>query len=259
MKRRIHLKKRIFKNKKIKKINTIIIIAISLILLLFMIFKYVNEKLGPSLVSYAEVEVNRLASIIVSNAINKDVNESIDLEEIFVIEKDNQDKIQTIDYNSKIVNRVLIAASTAAQTSLKYLSEGKIDKLASYNTLEEMYQKYDKNKIKKGIIYEIPMGIAFNNPFLANLGPKIPVSFKLVGDITTNLNTKITSFGINSALLETSLYLKIKFIIVLPIIYKETSVEYNFPIVVKIIQSEIPQYYLNGYNQNSQILTLPVE
>lgn len=255
----MHLRKKIVRIKKIKKINIFIVVLVLLSLFIYMAFKYINKRVSPKLLTYAEVEINRLASVIISNAINSEINEKIDVEKIFIIEKDNNGKIQTIDYDSRVVNRILIATGTSVQTNLRYLSEGKIENIVSNSSIEDLYNKYGKSKVNRGVLYEIPMGVAFNNPFLANLGPRIPVSFKLVGDMTTNLNTKITNFGINSAMVETSLCLKVKLVIVLPITSKETKIEYIFPVAVKIIQGDIPEYYLNGYNQNSQILTLPVE
>jgi len=37
---------------------------------------------------------------------------------------------------------------------------------------------------------------------LSNLGPKIPVKFDLVGEVIINIETKITNYGINNAMME---------------------------------------------------------
>ena len=103
------------------------------------------------------------------------------------------------------------------------------------------------------------MGAVFNNSFLANLGPKIPIRFNLVGKIKANLKSTITDYGINNALIETVLHLTLTLKVILPITSEEISVESNVPISMKIISGEVPEYYLNGYNQTSLILTLPVE
>lgn len=255
----MHLKKRIINIRKIKKTNLLIVILLFLILFIFLTFKMINLKVVPTLINYAEIEINRLASILVGKIISNEVNDSIDTSNMFIIEKDETGKIQTIDYDSQVVNRVLVVAVTAIRTNLKYLSQGEFDKITTGNIIQELYDKYDKEKMNKGIFYEVPFGVAFNNPFLANLGPKIPVKFTLIGDISSGLNTKITNYGINNAIIETSLNIKVKLMIALPIYSKESEMGMTIPIVMKIIQGEIPKYYLNGYNQNSSILTLPVE
>jgi sporulation protein YunB len=103
------------------------------------------------------------------------------------------------------------------------------------------------------------MGAVFNNSFLNNLGPKIPIRFSLVGEIKANLKSTITNYGINNALIETVMHLTLNINVILPIATKEISVESNVPISMKIISGAVPEYYLNGYNQTSSILTLPVE
>lgn len=259
MRRRLHLKRRVFRINKIKKTHIFILILICLVFFIYISFKILNKKVVPTLLDYASIEIDRLASILVGKIISNEISNNIDTNKMFIIEKDEQGNIQTIDYDSKVVNQVLVAAVTTIRTNLKYFSEGNIDAITSNNIIQELYDKYDKNKLEKGIFYEVPFGVAFNNPFLANLGPKIPVKFNLVGDISSGLNTKITSYGINNAIIETSINIKVKLLVSLPIVSKKSESEMTIPIIVKIIQGEIPNYYLNGYNQNSSILTLPVE
>ena len=175
------------------------------------------------------------------------------------MERDEEGNIESIDYNSKEVNEILIASVTAISTNMKYLTEGKIDKVTMGDTLENFYDEYEAAKLKDGVIFEIPMGVAFKNPFLSNFGPKIPVKFYLIGDVTSKLETNIKSFSINSAYIETNLNLKVSLKITLPINSKQIDVENVIPLAIKVIQGKIPEVYLNGYNENAPNLTLPVE
>lgn len=259
MKRKIHLKRRIIKINKLRKRNILFIILIILILAIYLFFNFLTKNIGPTLLSYASLEVKKIASTIIGKALNSKISETIDINEIFIISKDKDGKIQTIDYNTKVVNLILIEAISTIQENIKYLNEGDIEKLEENGVLDEIYQKYDKEKVKQGIIYEVPLGVIFNNPFLNNLGPKIPVKFNLVGYLSSSLNTKVKTIGINSVILETIIDLKIQFVIELPISSKVEQETYKVPIAFKIIQGEIPNYYLNGYQQNSSILSLPVE
>ena len=77
-----------------------------------------------------------------------------------------------LDFNPLTVNKILTKVTNSVQINLKYIEQGKVELLAL--TTDELID-YDINKLKKGIIYEIPTGVIFNNSFLSNLGPKLPV------------------------------------------------------------------------------------
>ena len=70
--------------------------------------------------------------------------------------------------------------------------------------------------------------------------------------------TKITNYGINSALIEVNLEIKIKEKIILPITSKEIEVIQNTPIAIKLIQGTVPNYYSNGINKN-ETFSIPLE
>ena len=88
MRKRLRLKgkKRIGKfNKK----EILVIIFIFLIVAIYFSFKFINLKVNPILLDYAELESRKLASIVINNAVSKNVAENIDVEELFLITKDN--------------------------------------------------------------------------------------------------------------------------------------------------------------------------
>lgn len=245
--------------KKIKlknNMNFIICIIISIVLAVFFLFSYINKKVSPLLLDYAEIESKKLSSIIVSKAINNELAKELTVENLFVITKSDDGEIRTIDFNPVLVNQLLLKATTAVQTNLKYLEEGDIDKLElGENTLIN----YDPNNLREGIFYKVPTGIIFGNALLANLGPKIPVRFSLIGDIIANVVTNVTSYGINNALIDAKMSLKLNQKVILPIATRNISVEVTVPIALKVIQGVVPEYYFNGFTTNSEVFTLPVE
>lgn len=70
--------------------------------------------------------------------------------------------------------------------------------------------------------------------------------------------TKVTNYGINSALIEVNLQIKIKEKVILPITTKEIEVISNTPIAIKLIQGTVPNYYSNGINKN-ETFSIPIE
>ena len=61
---KMKLKKKIkFKSSK-NKINFVILVIIFLIISVFLVFKYINTRVSPLLLDYAEIESKKLSSII---------------------------------------------------------------------------------------------------------------------------------------------------------------------------------------------------
>lgn len=239
----------------ISKGKLFVFIIIFLFLAIYFSLKYINLKVNPILLDYAELESRKIASIVINNAVNKNVTENVDVEDLFLITKDANDEIKTIDFNPITVNKLLTKTTNSVQMNLKYIEQGKIELLdLATNALID----YNKDKLKQGIIYEIPTGVIFGNSFLANIGPTIPVKFSLVGDIISYVNTKITNYGINNALIEVNIVLELSEQVILPFVTNKIKIETTIPVALKLIQGSVPEYYMNGV-QNSPSFALPIE
>ena len=243
--------KRIRLKRKFKIKNSILIILL-LIISLFISLKFINLKVNPILLDYANMEARKLSSIIINDAVSKNFK-SINVDDLFIITKDNEE-IKSIDFNPIIVNQALTSTTTLIQTNLKYLEQGKIE-LLNLNT--DALIDYNTDKLRQGIIYEIPSGVIFGNSFLANIGPKIPVRFSIVGDIVSYVNTNVTDYGINNALIEVNVVLDLSIQVILPFVTDKIDIETSIPVALKLIQGGVPNYYLNGL-QNSPSISLPI-
>jgi sporulation protein YunB len=254
--RRIRLKRKIYIFKKNSKLKALIIILLCLFVCIYLSLKFINLKVSPILLDYASLESRKLASIIINNAIAKNVTENIDIDELFIITRDSENEIKTIDFNPITVNKILTKVTNSIQVNLKYIEQGKIE-LLDLNTDELI--DYDIDKLKQGIIYEIPTGVIFGSSFLANIGPLIPVKFSLVGDIISYINTKVTDYGINNAVVEINICLQLAEQVMLPFTTNQITITTSIPVAIKLIQGGVPNYYLNGINQNSASLSIPIE
>lgn len=243
--------KRIRLKRKFKIKNSILIILL-LIISLFISLKFINLKVNPILLDYANMEARKLSSIIINDAVSKNFK-SINVDDLFIITKDNEE-IKSIDFNPIIVNQALTSTTTLIQTNLKYLEQGKIEFL---NLNTDALIDYNTDKLRQGIIYEIPSGVIFGNSFLANIGPKIPVRFSIVGDIVSYVNTNVTDYGINNALIEVNVVLDLSIQVILPFVTDKIDIETSIPVALKLIQGSVPNYYLNGL-QNSPSISLPI-
>lgn len=257
--RRIRLKKKRllpFKRFKITGINLFIIIFILFVGALYITFSYINKKITPTLINYAEIELKRFSNLVINRAVSEVINEDLKVDELLIIGKDNNDEIKTIDFNPIFVNRLLTIITSNIQKNLKNIVKGNLDKV---DIIDENFDDYDLKKLKNGIIFEIPSGIITKNSLLSNLGPKVPVRFNLVGEVVSRINTNITNYGINNAMLEISIDIELNEQIILPFVSKKITYNTNIPISIKLIQGTVPNYYFNGLNKSSPNVLVPVE
>ena len=67
------------------------------------------------MITYSENIVKEEAINLVSKNISDNIIKILDKEELFYIEKDNEGNIESIDYNSKVVNMIISEASKTVQ------------------------------------------------------------------------------------------------------------------------------------------------
>lgn len=255
MPRRLHLKRKkstFFS----KKSNLFVLIVISVFIGIIWLFWFSNKKFTPIIMDYAEIQAGRIATFVINQAITEEVTNEIDIEDLFIIIKDDNGEIRSMDFNPLEVNKMLSIVTNNVQTYLQNLENGNIDDIGFINN---GLSGYDIDKLKQGIIYEVPTGVIFGNSILYDIGPKIPVRISLVGDIVSNIDTKITSYGINNALIEIVINISVTEQVMLPFASKKVTVSTNVPIAIKLVQGTVPNYYLSGDVSESKVFSIPVE
>lgn len=225
--------------KKIHIFTLLLIIILLSFICSYKLLKYYSVKMSPVVFSYAESEVKKITTLIINKSITKQMSAGLDVDNLLNITRNDNGDIQMISYNSITVTKLLNSVTNLVQLNIKSIEEGNIDLL-------ELPDIYDEEKMKYGIVYEIPLGTVTDNFLLANIGYKIPVKFTLVGSTTTNLDTKITEYGINNALLEIFITIDVTTQINIPFVSKEVNMSTQVPIAIKLIQGIIPEYYING-------------
>ncbi len=236
------------KLKKTKKIKTLIVTFILMFIFINACFKYISYRISPIIIEYGSLEAKKLSSIIINKSISKHVTEKITNEDLFEITKDTNGEIKAIDFNSALVNKLLTEITNSVQLNLRNIEMGNIEAL---EFSDDILMDYNKQKLKKGIIYEFNTGILTKNPLLANLGPKIPIKLTLIGDVISNISTEIKNYGINNALIEVYINLKLTEKIILPFYNQNIKIESKVPVALKIITGSVPDFYVNGLTQTS--------
>ena len=220
----------------------IFVIIICAIICSVIFIKILSNKIGPVYLDIAEKEVKKLIILVINNSINDEIISEIGNNEVFDILKNNNNEIVLIDYNSANVNKFLALVVRTVSNNLDLIENGK------YNLLSFDLEGYDNKLLNKGIIADIPFGSLLGLNLLSNVGPRIPVKFNLIKDVSGGIDTKINEYGINNAYMEVLVKVKVNVNINLLFLSRTINIECSVPISMKIIQGNIPNFYTGGIN-----------
>lgn len=245
--RRVRLKKRI----KLSPLTYILISLFLLIISLTCIFTYIGKVINPKVEKIASLKAKKIVTYVITESVTLDITDTFDANSLIKTDKNQDGTISSIDFNSIMVNKVLADITSNLRKNLKKLENGEIKDLEiSDNTLFNV----SSEKLSKGIVYEIPTGMILNNSLLSNLGPKVPIKLELIGNVTTDIVTNIKDYGINNAIIEIGVKVKVNEQVILPYSSKQVEVETIIPIAIKLIQGQVPDYYANG---NGKSILIP--
>lgn len=235
--------------------NWAVLLMVSLVIMIILSLYVINMRLMPIYLDYAEVQTAKIASYVVSKAINSRTSSVLDVNEIIVpIESENETMIQT-KFNTEIINQVRAETQSLVKEYLEQAENGELSHLPNLDNVE-----YDVGRMEAGdgIVFFVPLGQAVNIPIIGNLGPKIPIRFHIIGNVRSNVETKISEFGINNAMVEVDIQLEVSVQIIVPFASKATSVEQRIPVAMGLVQGAVPHIYTNGGEGVQPSLEVPV-
>ena len=204
MKKRIHLKK--------KRKFSIFWIIIIITIMLFII-SIASNKIKKSSQDYANHEIKK----IISDIISETIKENSVKENIFKIEKEDE-KITSIDIDAEKINYILANINQNIQTKM--------------------------DSMQNTIVFKMPLFAPLNNVFLSTKGPKISIKFLVLGAVLSNIRTELENYGINNALIKIYIDTEISTKVILPINSENVTINQTNILAIKIIQGNIPNYYL---------------
>ncbi len=238
MKKKMRLKRNLLI--KLTKKDTILIVAFLVLLIVSLIFKYINTKIVPPLEVYAENEVKKISSLIISDAVESISFSEEETMSFFNTLTNKSDEVISVDFNTAKINKSLVKLNKAVYKDLKSFENGR-------------YKLEDTEIETEDLIYKIPLGYITGNYTLSNIGPKVPLKAKVIGSVVSNIKTEVSSYGINNSLLKVYIDVTVNMRFMLPLISKDVLVNNSIPLVVKIIQGKIPNVYGGSYAVTSPI------
>lgn len=248
MHKKIHLKNRKRKDKEKKNFLffTLLIMAIAV----FLMINFIGKTIGSKLMEYAKVEVGRIARYVVNYSVSSNNIKEMTAKDLFVVNKNKNDEIQTVDFDPVMINEILNSITENVINNFKAIESGNLEVI---NLSNGFLINTDVDKLKQGIITEIPIGIITDNALLSNLGPKLPVKLSIAGEIESYVDTKIDYYGINNALITVYVNIDVSQQIYMPIAVDRIIISQKIPIAIKMIQGVVPNCYFGGLTTSSVI------
>jgi len=199
------------------KIKTYIIIAIIIISLALVII-FAESRLRRSILQISEYRTKSIINHVVSKAVNESFHENINYDEIVIINRDENDRIDSIQTDIVKLNRIYADLSLDIQKKLLELSEEKIS---------------------------IPLGAVFGKSLFAAGGPKINVRVIPTGSVETDFESEFVSAGINQTRHRIYLEVKTTVGIVVPCTDKKTEITTRIPVAETVIIGDVPEFYID--------------
>ncbi|WP_153732056.1 sporulation protein YunB [Sporosarcina obsidiansis] len=213
-------------------------------------FYTVNKQLTPIYTQYAEVQTQKIASHVISQAIQARSTSVYDVNDVIENVPDNTSDTVTTKFNAEIINQVMSEIHQLVEDHLERAEGGDLDMLPPLGDLEYNPDMMEK---EQGIVFFVPLGQATNIPLIGNLGPKIPIRFHVIGDVHLDVGTDITEFGINNAYVEVNLLVQVNVQIIVPLATSRSVVEQKIPVAMGLIRGKVPQIYSKGEQTPAQI------
>ena len=200
-----------------------------IIVILGVILHFLSVSITPMLKKIATKEIDRFCQMVINNT---PFPVELDHQELIKVNRSGNE-ISTINFDTNYASSIGAKIVNNLDELFVSLEEGAYKK-----TDDTFYQrKLEEISNTGGVIASVPLGMMTDNPFLAEVGPKIK--------ITCTVNKEIKSYGVNHVMVSLSLTIKIKMMVLLPFYNEEFNKAYDYPLVIEIIEGEVPNWYQN--------------
>lgn len=233
---------------KIKPLNYLIIIILLVFSVSFLMIHRFNQKISPKMIKIMENKINKLSNDIIMDSFNSQLLNKHDINNILKITKNKEEEIIAVDFDLEKAYQISLNLTKNIKKSLKELPDTKLS--------DEYLLKSQGNN---GYIILLPVGLATNNNYLANLGPKIPVKVTFIGNLVTGLKTKVKDYGINSALIEVYINISLSEEILIPYVSKKINNSTQILLSSQMIEGVVPDIYNGLLENSSSLINVPLK
>lgn len=202
------------------------------IIISFIISYYISDRISYKVINYSKAIIRNNNHDIFKKAYGKaEVN--LNSNDLIHVIKNSDDEILEVSFDMEKCNEV-------------------VSKITDNIDI-------DLNKNSRGYVLYVPLGFSLNNILYSNKGPKIPVVINTVGSALGNVRTKITEYGINSALVQIYIDIDLKVEVNMPFNKDSENISYSSLVASKIINGKVPTFYDGTINSKSKLINIPIK
>src|SRR5690625_5250453 len=236
--------------------HLLLLTAIIFLLIIMLSFYLIDRGLKPTLMDIANEKTIEFATRTINSAVKS--TERISFDDLVDIQMDNNGNVSTLGWNSEAVNRALRTATERAEYFLYGMNKGEqIDVDDPDLQPIEFGDSVGDLASKDPTVVEIPLGQATGNTILANLGPKIPVHFEIVGNLRSDVVHEVKEFGVNAALIEIYIPVQVNIQIVVPFSTTTADVSTRVFVDSRVIMGDVPEFYNYGDSHDGPSIAVP--
>lgn len=238
---------RMFKiRKKVKKTKVGVIILTLVLFFTSLFYQLYGVYSKDTILDVAKIKLNDFMKTFLSSNIGYDLIKDEGIENVLVINKNKDNEILYVNYDLDIAYKLLDVITKELENNIQELKTGNVNDTSLYQNNEVLMLK-------------LPFFIGSKNPLLVSLGPKIYVPLNFSGAILTNLKTEIKDYGLNNALVEMYVTIKINIDILYPYNKSKEEINYDVLIASSIINGRIPSFYGGVIDTKSNNVSIPIK
>ena len=232
--------------KKVKKTKVGVIILTLVLFFTSLFYQLYGIYSKDIILDVAKIKLNDFMKNFLSSNIGYDLIKDEGIENVLVINKNKDNEILYVNYDLDIAYKLLDVITKELENNIQELKTGNVNDTSLYQNNEVLMLK-------------LPFFIGGNNPLLVSLGPKIYVPLNFSGAILTNLKTEIKDYGLNNALVEMYVTIKINIDILYPYNKSKEEINYDVLIASSIINGRIPSFYGGVIDTKSNNVSIPIK
>ena len=119
-----------------KKVRIVFLIIIISSITSFFYINYIGNKFNNIMYKYINEEVTRFSYNVVNTSVN-DVLEKMDTSNLFIIMKNKENQVETLDINTRQINKIIKEINQNVKKRLQQIEEGNIKDLEVSNIFKE--------------------------------------------------------------------------------------------------------------------------
>ena len=195
----------------------------------------IDYQIVSILKPYMNSEVERLTNNIVNQAIRNKIKNAN-----YSFNKVNQNENSKLfSYDTIMLTKIKDEITAYVQDNFIQLDNGKIDEYFISDRIKTGRFK----KVKHGVICDLTLGSVRGSTLFANVGPAIPIKLSFLGQIQSDIDVDIKEYGINNVLVTIYLIINVKEQISMPFSSDKVDIKVREPIVIDLVQGNIPHYF----------------